>query len=195
MAERLHVLNSSLGPDAEASAASSIPGFGPEAPPREPIDLAAVRQRVEAEGAALAGAQGTGLWRSLDELAGTNEFQDWLHREFPRQASEWVEAPDDGVSRRRFLQLSGASLALAGLAACTKQPEERVIPYVKMPEDLVPGRPMTYATTIAQGGYGIGVLAESHQGRPTKVEGNGERNVNLLIVITLFVMRCAEGCR
>src|SRR4051794_38649264 len=94
-----------------------------------PLDLGTVRER-------LGDRKSPELWRSLDELAATPDFQDWLHREFPRQASEWVESPADGVSRRRFLQLSGASLALAGLTACTKQPLEHIVPYVKQPEEI-----------------------------------------------------------
>ncbi len=131
------------------------------------LDLAAVRSRLQE-------ARGPQFWRSLDELAGTPEFQEVLHREFPRQASEWVNTPgvDPSVSRRAFLQLSGASLALAGLTACTRQPVERIVPYVEQPEQVIPGRPLFFATTLTHGGYGMGVLAESHEGRPTKLEGN-----------------------
>jgi len=137
-----------------------------------PLDVAAVRE-------SLRGKRGPALWRSLDELAATPGFQNFLHREFPRQAAEWVESPDDGVSRRRFLQLSGASLALAGLTACTKQPLEHIVPYVKQPEEIVQGRPLYFATTFVLGGYGLGVLAESHQGRPTKIEGNPDHPASL----------------
>ncbi|MCS6927498.1 MAG: TAT-variant-translocated molybdopterin oxidoreductase, partial [Candidatus Binatia bacterium] len=80
--------------------------------------MAAIRAR-------LAGARGRHYWRSLEELAETEEFQELLHREFPRQA-----AVLDAVSRRRFLQLMGASLALAGLGGCTRKPTERIVPYV-----------------------------------------------------------------
>ena len=107
-------------------------------------------------------------WRSLSELAGTPEFEEKVHREFPRQAAEWPE----GVSRRGFMELAGASLALAGLSACTRQPQEKIVPYVKQPEDIIPGKPLFYATSLELGGYGMGVLTESHMGRPTKVEGN-----------------------
>ncbi|MEP7009403.1 MAG: TAT-variant-translocated molybdopterin oxidoreductase [Acidobacteriota bacterium] len=151
-----------------------IPGLGPEPAASGPIDLAAVREHLGAQD-----RQGAPLWRSLDELAATPTFQDWLHREFPRQASEWLENPADGLSRRNFLQLSGASLALAGLAGCTKQPVEKVVPYVNMPEGMIPGRPMYFATTITQGGYGVGVIAESHEGRPTKLEGNADHPSSL----------------
>ncbi len=108
------------------------------------------------------------LWRSLEELADTPGFREMLHREFPRHASEW----DLSVDRRRFLQLSSASLALAGLTACTKQPPEKIVPYVQQPEDVVPGKPLFFATTMTLAGFGVGLLAESHLGRPTKVEGN-----------------------
>ncbi len=131
---------------------------------RARLDIAAVRRR-------LAGKRGPELWRSLDELASTPEFEDLLHREFPRQASEWLEGAA-GFSRRRFLQLSAASLALAGLTACTKQPPERIVPYVRQPEEVVPGRPLFFATALTLRGYARGVLAESHLGRPTKIEGN-----------------------
>jgi MoCo/4Fe-4S cofactor protein with predicted Tat translocation signal len=139
------------------------------------LDLETVRQRLRDQ-------RGPEFWRSLDELAGTPEFQEMVHREFPRQASEWVVpagSPLSDVSRRSFLQLSGASLALAGLTACSRQPLEKIVPYVEQPEQLVPGRPLYYATTLTQGGYGTGVLVESHEGRPTKIEGNDKHPASL----------------
>ena len=133
--------------------------------------------KTEQEGAALEAqsvrpesarpSQGPNFWRSMDELAKTPGFVDMLQREFPRQAAEWGQ-----VDRRRFLQLTSASLALAGLVACDKQPPEKVVPYVRQPEDIVPGKPLFFATATPYLGYGFGVLAESHMGRPTKVEGN-----------------------
>src|SRR5215467_11040260 len=107
-------------------------------------------------------------WRGLDELAETPEFLAYLHREFPERATEWA----DGTSRRTFLKLMGASLALAGVAGCSSEPAEKIVPYVRMPEQLVPGKPLYYATSVPLGGYATGVLAESHMGRPTMVEGN-----------------------
>src|SRR6202166_4372839 len=152
------------------------------------LDLETVRRELVAK-------RGQEFWRSLDELAGTPEFQELLHREFPRQASEWVEVVGEsagaggnsieaaaaaaGTSRRAFLQLSSASLALAGLTACTRQPIEKIVPYVEQPEQVVPGRPLFFATTLVQAGYGVGVLAESHEGRPTKLEGNAEHPASL----------------
>jgi MoCo/4Fe-4S cofactor protein with predicted Tat translocation signal len=132
------------------------------------LDLEEVRERLRAK-------KGPELWRSLDELAATPAFQDLLHREFPRYASEWT----DGVSRRRFLQLAGASLALAGLTGCTKQPPEKIVPYVRQPEQLIPGKPLYFATALTLGGYATGVVAESHQGRPTKIEGNPDHPASL----------------
>ncbi|HEX2224843.1 MAG TPA: TAT-variant-translocated molybdopterin oxidoreductase, partial [Thermoanaerobaculia bacterium] len=135
-----------------------------------PLDLEQVRERLRQK-------RGPEFWRSLDELAETPEFQELMHREFPRHATEWQWG--DGVSRRRFLQLSSASLALAGLTACTRQPEEKIIPYVKQPEQIVPGRPLFFATTVTLGGYGMGVLAESQMGRPIKLEGNPNHPASL----------------
>ncbi|MDB6040334.1 MAG: molybdopterin oxidoreductase, iron-sulfur binding subunit [Verrucomicrobiales bacterium] len=114
------------------------------------------------------------VWRSLDELEDSKEFREWLHREFPPLASEML----GDVDRRRFLKLMGASFALAGLTACTGQPIEKIIPYVKQPEELVPGRPLYFATALTLEGYARGVLVESHEGRPTKIEGNPEHPVS-----------------
>ena len=107
-------------------------------------------------------------WRSLGERHDTPEFREWLEWEFPPLASEWT----DEISRRRFVQLMGASFALAGLGACTKQPIEKIVPYVRQPEEVLPGRPLHFATAMTLGGYARGVIVESHEGRPTKIEGN-----------------------
>ena len=124
-------------------------------------DLSALRDKLEA-------TRGRDYWRSLESLSETAEFKEFLHREFPQNASEWL----DPVGRRGFLKLMGASLALAGVSACTRQPDEQIVPYVRQPEELVPGKPLFYATAMPFAGAGIGLLVESHQGRPTKVEGN-----------------------
>jgi molybdopterin-containing oxidoreductase family iron-sulfur binding subunit len=133
-----------------------------------PLDLASVRRRMD-------GTRGRTYWRSLEELAETPAFLEFLHREFPEQASEFT----DPAGRRQFLTLMGASLALAGLTACTRQPEEKVVPYVKAPEDAVPGKPLFFATAVLDRGYAKGVLVESHMGRPTKVEGNPDHPASL----------------
>jgi len=106
-------------------------------------------------------------WRSLEELAGDEGFRELLSDEFPRH---YFSAPH--LDRRRFLQLSAASLALAGTAGCTKQPPEKIVPYVQQPEEIVPGKPLWFATSMPLGGTSLPLLAESHMGRPTKVEGN-----------------------
>ena len=130
--------------------------------PREyPLDLAAVRERLAAK-------SGKEYWRSLEELAGDPHFEELLHREFPRQASEWENA----LERRDFLKLMAASLALAGLTGCGRKPEETVVPYVKAPPGLTLGKPLYFATAMPLGADAIGLLVESHEGRPTKVEGN-----------------------
>jgi MoCo/4Fe-4S cofactor protein with predicted Tat translocation signal len=108
------------------------------------------------------------FWRSLEEQAGDPAFQELLYNEFPSQ----IEAITDPVARRTFLKLMGASLALAGVSACTKQPPEKIVPYVRQPEELIPGKPLFYATSMALGGVATGLLVESHEGRPTKIEGN-----------------------
>jgi len=130
------------------------------------------RATVEAQ---LAQTNAPEYWRSLEELAGTPEFQEMLHREFPKGASEWL----DSFSRRGFLQLMGASLAMAGMTGCTKLPLEPIVPYVKQPEEVVPGRPMFYATATTLSGYASPVLVESHLGRPTKIEGNDKHPASL----------------
>ena len=128
---------------------------------RKQLDMDELRARL---------AQGGGrdYWRSLEELAETEEFEEMLHREFPENASEWA----DGPSRRNFLKLMGASLAFGGLTNCTIQPEEKIVPWVNAPENLIPGKPLFYATAASLGGIGTGILVESHMGRPTKIEGN-----------------------
>jgi MoCo/4Fe-4S cofactor protein with predicted Tat translocation signal len=133
------------------------------------LDLASARTQLD-------NAKGRNYWRSLEELSGAPGFEEMLHREFPRQASEW-DGGDEG--RRNFLKLMGASLALGGLSACTKQPTELIYPYVNAPETQIPGKPLFYATAFTQSGVSTGVLMESHAGRPTKVEGNPQHPASL----------------
>src|SRR5947207_4959281 len=109
-----------------------------------------------------------GWWRTLEERAQDPAFQERLCNEFPSE----VEAITDPVARRAFLKLMGASMALAGMTACTRQPLEKIVPYVRQPEELIPGNPLFFATAMALGGSALGLLVESHEGRPTKVEGN-----------------------
>ncbi len=132
------------------------------------LDLATVQERLRAE-------HGRRYWRSLEELADTPAFQEFLQREFPRQAAEWV----DGMSRRHFLKLMGASLALAGLTSCTVQPPETIVPAVLDPEQAPTRDARYYATAMQLGGYALGLLAHSQQGRPTKLEGNPDHPASL----------------
>jgi MoCo/4Fe-4S cofactor protein with predicted Tat translocation signal len=111
--------------------------------------------------------KGKEYWRSLNELEKSPEFTEFLQREFPQGASELTNP----VTRRNFLTIMGASIALAGVAGCRK-PVEKIIPYVVQPEEIVPGIAQHYATTMPFGNSAYGLLVESHEGRPTKIEGN-----------------------
>jgi len=113
-------------------------------------------------------------WRSLEELSRTDEFAEVMANEFPQQALPL----ERGVDRRDFVKLMGASVALAGLAACNR-PAEKIVPYVKQPEDLIPGKPLFFASAMTLSGFASGVLVESHLGRPTKIEGNPDHPSSL----------------
>jgi molybdopterin-containing oxidoreductase family iron-sulfur binding subunit len=128
-----------------------------------PFDLASLRARLN-------GLRGERYWRSLEELADSETFHELLQREFPRQTFGW----SDPLGRREFLKLMGASLALAGLTACGRSAatNEKIVPYVTQPESLVPGKPQFFATAFVHDGAATGLLVESHEGRPTKIEGN-----------------------
>ncbi|MBI3682815.1 MAG: TAT-variant-translocated molybdopterin oxidoreductase [Acidobacteria bacterium] len=130
------------------------------------LDLALIRGRLE-------GKSGQQYWRSLEELADTVEFQAYIEDEFPHREGL------DRLDRRNWLKFLGASLGLAGLTACTRQPLEKIVPYVKIPEEFSGNRPLFYATAHMLGGYASGILAESHYGRPTKAEGNPEHPSSL----------------
>ncbi len=112
---------------------------------------------------------GPRYWRSLDELAATPGFQEQVAREFPAGASEL-----NGVDRRHFFKIMAASFALGGmgLAAGCRRPEERILAYGKSVEGVIPGLPLYFATAMPSKGGAIPLLAETHQGRPTKLEGN-----------------------
>lgn len=110
------------------------------------------------------------LWRSAEELADTPEFREMIGREFPDDVDTWT----DPVSRRKFLTLMGASMALAGLNGCSPRPAspQKIVPYSTIPEGMVPGIPMFFASANVLGGYAKGIVVKSNEGRPTKVEGN-----------------------
>jgi MoCo/4Fe-4S cofactor protein with predicted Tat translocation signal len=137
-------------------------------PADKPLDLAAVRAKLQSK-------TGKQYWRTLEELSEDPHFEELLHREFPRQASEW----DESVDRRDFLKLMAASLAFAGLAGCKANVETRIVPYVKQPDGMVLGKPLFFATSMPSGADAIGLLVESHEGRPTKIEGNPDHPSSL----------------
>src|SRR5262245_33359591 len=114
------------------------------------------------------------FWRTLDEYSNFAEFQQSLHDEFPAGTTD-----RPAMARRDFLSLISASLAFAGLTACSSTVPEKIVPYVRPPEDIIPGKPLLFATAFPLGGYGYGVLAESHMGRPTKLEGNPDHPASL----------------
>jgi quinol:cytochrome c oxidoreductase iron-sulfur protein precursor len=135
------------------------------------MNLHPAKPEIEAVRAQLQQVRGKQFWRSLDQLVDTPAFRELLAREFPQGASEL----SDPVSRRSFLKLMGASLALAGLSGCTfaiKQPQEQVAPFARAPRDQIPGIPNYYATAVTLDGFALGVTVKSNEGRPTKIEGN-----------------------
>lgn len=111
---------------------------------------------------------GPKYWKSLDEAADTPEFKEWLHREFPQGASEI-----EGVDRRHFLKIMAASFSLAGLglAGC-RQPRQHILPYSKQPEQNIPGVPVYYSSSMPTPQGNVPIIVETHQSRPTKIEGN-----------------------
>jgi MoCo/4Fe-4S cofactor protein with predicted Tat translocation signal len=142
--------------------AEELPSMG------RPLDLAAVRAKLQSK-------TGKQYWRTLEELADDPHFEQLLHREFPRQASEW----DEAVDRRDFLKLAAASLAFAGLAGCKGNIQTNIVPYVKQPDGMVLGKPLYFATVMPFGADAIGLLVESHEGRPTNIAGNPDHPSSL----------------
>ncbi|HUP50513.1 MAG TPA: TAT-variant-translocated molybdopterin oxidoreductase [Thermoanaerobaculia bacterium] len=133
----------------------------------KPLDFTAFRERI-------GDLRGKEYWRSLEELSRSEAFDEFFQSEFPQQAL----ALSRGVDRRSFMKLMGASVALAGLTGC-RPPQETIVPYVNQPENLIPGRPVYFATAMPLSGYARGVLVESHMYRPTKIEGNPEHPASL----------------
>ncbi|HYI08619.1 MAG TPA: TAT-variant-translocated molybdopterin oxidoreductase [Thermoanaerobaculia bacterium] len=113
--------------------------------------------------------RGKEFWRSLEELSRSDAFDEFFAQEFPQQAVPL----EKGANRRDFMKLMGASVAMAGLAAC-RQPTDAIVPYVNQPESLIPGKPLFFASAMPLAGIAHGVLVESHMNRPTKIEGNPE---------------------
>ena len=123
--------------------------------------------------AKLAGTKGRLFWRAFEQVAETPDFKAWIEDEFPNRSS-LLQA-----NRRQFLTLGGAALAMAGLTGCRIMAQTKAVPYVRAPEELIPGNAMVYASTLTRGGYAMGVLVESHEGRPTKIEGNPRHPASL----------------
>src|SRR5437762_12832696 len=114
---------------------------------------------------------GRKYWQSLDQLAETPEFRQWAEREFPQGASEWT----DPVSRRHFVKIMSASFLLAGFGLAgsgCRRPEQKILPFNKMPENYVHGVPQYYATAMPTRGSAIPLVVKANDGRPTKIEGN-----------------------
>jgi molybdopterin-containing oxidoreductase family iron-sulfur binding subunit len=125
-------------------------------------------QENDSTGQSIAVLSGRTYWRSLDHLADTPAFREWVEQSFPDSMRELLAG---GIDRRRFLELMAASIGLGGLAGC-RRPELKVVPYSRPPEEVIPGLPLFYATAMPRSGAAFPVLVESHEGRPTKVEGN-----------------------
>lgn len=111
---------------------------------------------------------GKEYWRSVEEFVDAPEFEEFVKQEYPQHAEEW----DDSLSRRNFVKIMGASLALAGMSGCVIQPPEKIVPYVIPQEGMLPGKPLFFATAMSLGGVATGLLAKSYEGRPIKIEGN-----------------------
>jgi molybdopterin-containing oxidoreductase family iron-sulfur binding subunit len=137
-------------------------------PAARTVNLVALREK-------LAAGRGPAFWRTIEEAAEGEDLCKYIEQEFPALASQVPQ----GIDRRDLLKVMAASLVMAGAAACTKQPKELIVPYVRQPENIVPGIPLFYATAMPLGGYARGLLVESHLNRPTKVEGNPDHPASL----------------
>ncbi|MBI4749215.1 MAG: TAT-variant-translocated molybdopterin oxidoreductase [Acidobacteria bacterium] len=139
-------------------------------PTKEKQTLSSIREELNSK-------QGRQFWRSIEELTESEEFLELIRNQYPRQAS----LLGDAIDRRRFLQVMGASFALGGLTACNPiaAPTDKIVPYVRAPEEILPGKPLYYATSMVLGGFASGILVETHMGRPTKVEGNPDHPASL----------------
>src|SRR5436305_6150042 len=129
--------------------------------PKSKQNFALIRERILSQ-------EGKEYWRSVEEFVDGPEFKEFISREYPHEIETW----DNTLSRRNFVKVMGASLALAGLSGCVIQPNEKIIPYVRSQEGMLPGRPNFFATAMTVGGIATGLLAKSYDGRPIKIEGN-----------------------
>jgi Fe-S-cluster-containing dehydrogenase component len=116
-------------------------------------------------------------FRIVSEPAGTPRVPSWVHddeilRALGPEFADGADLPPDEPTRRHFLSIMGASAALASVSGCFNQPQEKIVPYVRPPEQIIPGKPLYYATAMTLAGASMGLLVETHMGRPVKVEGN-----------------------
>jgi molybdopterin-containing oxidoreductase family iron-sulfur binding subunit len=154
-------------PDSLEASSARLKSCPDTKPASAPMTLAQVREELK-------GTKEKRYWRSVDELANTPEFQAAVEKEFPELAQEGASA----VSRRGFMKLMGASMALAGLAGCTRQPDEPIYPYIRQPEDLIPGKPNYFATAHPFVTGAVPLLVKTDQFRPIKIDGNPEHPYN-----------------
>ena len=126
-------------------------------------NFASLRDKVLAQ-------NGKEYWRSVEEFVDAPEFEEFVKQEYPAHAEEW----DNSLSRRNFIKVMGASLAFAGLSGCVIQPAEKIVPYVRQQEELIPGKALFFATAMSLGGVATGLFGKSFEGRPVKIEGNPE---------------------
>ncbi|MFN2500938.1 MAG: TAT-variant-translocated molybdopterin oxidoreductase [Pyrinomonadaceae bacterium] len=129
--------------------------------PATKSNFASLRDRILSQ-------NGKEYWRSIEEHADTPEFREFIAEEYPHEIEEW----DSSLSRRNFVKVMGASLALAGLSGCVIQPPEKIVPYVTSQEGMLPGKANFFATAMSLGGIATGLLVKSYDGRPVKIEGN-----------------------
>src|SRR5260221_41434 len=125
------------------------------------VDISALRK-------AASGGDAPRFWRGLEELADTPEFRNHKENEFPHGAND----PEAKLDRRDLMKVMAASAAFAGLTGCTKLPTQSIVPYVRQPEQIIPGKALFYATAVTLGGVASGILVESNMAAPQKVEGN-----------------------
>ena len=143
---------------------------------QHPEDHAAPAPHADTDARAAASSPSSPrFWRSLDELAAAPEFTQHLENEFPHGPND----PHTKFDRREILKVMAASAAFAGLTGCTKLPTQKILPYVRQPEEIVPGKALFYSTAMTLGGIAIGILAESQMARPTKIEGNPDHPASL----------------
>lgn len=158
--------NNHMEPGADESISAVSEGMTPEA--KRATGLSAMREKLQ-------GKRGQTYWRTLEEVSESDEFKNWFEDEFPNRDTLLQ------INRRDLLRFMGASLALAGLTGCRGVflPEDKVVPYVKAPEELVPGKALFYASSVLLAGYATGVLVEQHEGRPIKYEGNPDHSASM----------------